>query len=516
MTLEAGTLNSLRVIVGAENVLSDVEDLYVYSYRQIYLKSSIPQVLAVIRTDVPKEREEITKLLHDQGYHLVRRSTITESYESKKPTVILDDSREINLEPFTYAIETERTLKHIDEFHETETGNLKKFALAQRLLFLDKTITKCEKCSDCSSYCTVASSFDNVETWSAKGRMLLIRGMMRGELPISQKLINIIYTCSNCGLCFAQCQQRSEMPEAIRATRHQLALEGHVPNDLRTAAQNILKVGNPGGLSPEKRLSWMEEMQYSPLEKANILYWVGCTSGTRTPNTPRAIMRILHSAEVDVALLRGEEGCCGYILLASGLWNEAKKNAINIIDKIDKTGTEVIVTSCAGCYYTFAKLFPEILGLELPCGVLHSSELLEKLIGEGQIDVAAVNTRVAFHDPCSLGRHSKVYDAPRYVLTSIPELQYVEVDLNRDRARCCGGGGGLWSFNNKVSMNSATDRLRKDITPLNVDVVTTACPICQINLRFASMRNSIHVKVCDFAEIVEMAIVTPSTQNKEW
>jgi len=506
LTLDKGTLNSLREIVGAENVLSDVEDLYVYSFKQIYLKHSIPLILAVIRTDVPREREEVARLLHDQSYRLVRRSAITESYDSLKPTVILDDSKQICLKSFTYAMETEKTLKHIDEFQETETGNLKKIALAQKLLFLGKTIAKCEECSVCSSYCTVASSFNSVETWSAKGRMLLIRGMMRGELSISQKLVNIIYTCSNCSLCFAQCQQRSEMPEAIRAARHRITLEGHAPNDLKAAAENILEIGDPSGLSPEKRLFWMEETQYSHVEKANVLYWVGCTSGTRTPNTPRAIMRILHSAEVEVALLREEEGCCGYILLTSGLWDEAKKNAIKIIEKIDQTGAKIIVTSCAGCYYTFAKLFPEILGVELPCEVLHTSELLENLIGEGQINIAAINTRVTFHDPCSLGRHSKVYDAPRKVLTSIPELQYVEIALNRDRARCCGGGGGLWSFNNKVSMNSATNRLRKDITPLNIDVVTTACPICQMNLRFASMKNSIPVKICDFAEIVDMAV----------
>ena len=134
LTLDTETLNSIREIVGAENVLSDVEDLYVYSFRQIYQKRSIPKISAVIRTDVPKESEEVTRLLHNQDHHLVRRSTMTEFNKSSKstPTLILDDSRQIDLEPFTHAIETERASKTVDEFQETETANLKKIALAQR------------------------------------------------------------------------------------------------------------------------------------------------------------------------------------------------------------------------------------------------------------------------------------------------------------------------------------------------------------------------------------------------
>ena len=88
----------------------------------------------------------------------------------------------------------------------------------------------------------------------------------------------------------------------------------------------------------------------------------------------------------------------------------------------------------------------------------------------------------------------------------IPGVQFVEMALSKDRSRCCGGGGGLWSYNNRVSLNSAFNRLAEDVLPLNVNVLATACPTCQLNLRFASVRNSIPIRICDLAEITEAAL----------
>jgi glycolate oxidase len=187
--------------------------------------------------------------------------------------------------------------------------------------------------------------------------------------------------------------------------------------------------------------------------------------------------------------------------LSTGLWNEAKKIAKKVFSKIEKTGVNTLVTPCAGCYYTFMKLYPEILGVSLPCEILHSSHFIEKLVKGARLELERLDLGVSYHDPCSLGRHSGVFDAPRNALKAIPGLTLTEMPLNRQFARCCGGGGGLWSFNHQVSMNSAYLRL-KDLQPLKVDVLTTACPLCQMNFRYSSVRRSTSIKVCDITEIV--------------
>jgi Fe-S oxidoreductase len=113
--------------------------------------------------------------------------------------------------------------------------------------------------------------------------------------------------------------------------------------------------------------------------------------------------------------------------------------------------------------------------------------------------------KVTYHDPCSLGRHSNVYQPPRNVLKAALDLNFIEMPLSRNRSRCCGAGGGLWSFNNSVASDSAVERLVKDVTPLGVSALVTACPTCHINLRNASVRNALGIKVYDLMEIVESA-----------
>ncbi len=499
-------IEHLKQIVKLGQILTDPEDLYVYSFEQIYRERFIFKVDAVVKTESPEEIEKIASLARENGFIVARRGNTSDLEEASGPIVLLDDSKTPNLTPLEKPEKT--SIRDAKAFHETESGTLKKLGLAQKLLFLGKVTTKCQECNLCSSYCTVASHFNGNETWSAKGRLLLIKGLSRGELSISPKIVDILYTCSNCGLCFAECLPYSELHEAIRAARQQITREGFGPHIFKSTAENILKVGDPGGASSQKRLSVLKISSNSHFKKeASVLYWVGCTVATRTPNTPRAVANILNFAKVDFTSLGAEEGCCGYVLLASGLWNDAKKNANKLIEEVIETGASLIVTSCAGCYYTFSKLFPEILGIEMPCDVLHTSQFMEKLMKEGRLNFESFDERVTYHDPCSLGRHSNVYDAPRNVLNEIPRLDFVEMALSRSRSRCCGGGGGLWSYNNRVSIESASNRLVKDVAPLNVNILATSCPTCQMNLRYASIRNSISVRICDFAEIIESAIV---------
>jgi glycolate oxidase len=211
---------------------------------------------------------------------------------------------------------------------------------------------------------------------------------------------------------------------------------------------------------------------------------------------------------VDFTTLGEREGCCGYLLLATGLWEKAEENAEQLINKVEASGADTIITSCSGCYYTFTKLFPKILNIDPPFNIYHISQYIRNLLRDGLLDLGNTGgRRVTYHDPCSLGRHSRVYEDPREVLGKIPGLRLAEMQLNKTRARCCGGGGGLWTLNNKVSLQTGIDRLKQDVTPLKVDDLVTGCPICQLNLRFAALRSKAPIKVLDLAEVVENALL---------
>jgi Fe-S oxidoreductase len=204
-----------------------------------------------------------------------------------------------------------------------------------------------------------------------------------------------------------------------------------------------------------------------------------------------------------------DEPCSDEPLIARGLVDEASEIAKKVVQQIKDSGAKSVVTSCSGCYTTFKKSYPELLKVEFPdVEVIHISELLDQKKEEDQESGSRLKLekplKLAYHDPCSLGRHSKVYDAPRKMLESIDGVTLVEAYPSKEFSGCCGGGGGLWSLNNEMANNIAEGRLKRDILPLEVDGLVTCCPLCNLNFRHTAAKKKIPLKVYDLAEIVAM------------
>jgi len=512
MPLRNSVIQGLKSIAGEASVLTDAEDLYVYSFEQFFRKRQYPKLDAVVKAASNAQIKEIIELAGRENIEIMRRGTegiATRQVNPTQQTVLIDDATP----PQLTLLETEEKelhrLVHEQEIQRAGIGSFRNFALALKSFFSGLPARKCLDCNVCSGYCTVAPSFNSIETWSSKGRTLLTQALSTGELQPSHKLAEVLYTCSLCGLCFANCFESTQVRKAIIDGRYRLSKSGHAPELFTATAKNILEVGDPGGTLPSKRVAWVERLQRKGVfpEKAEVLYWVGCTTSTRTSNVAVAFNSLLTLAEADFTLLGEKEGCCGYVLLATGLLDEARENALRLVERVRATGAETLVTTCSGCYYTFKNLYPEMLDVELPCQVSHATQYTERLIEERLIVPHNLDMRVAYHDPCSLGRHSNIYESPRNVLKAVPNLDLVEMPLSRNRSRCCGAGGGLWSFNNSVATDSAVDRLVKDVAPLGVSALVTACPTCHINLRNASVRKSLGIKVYDVMEIMESATV---------
>jgi Fe-S oxidoreductase len=107
-----------------------------------------------------------------------------------------------------------------------------------------------------------------------------------------------------------------------------------------------------------------------------------------------------------------------------------------------------IVTTCAHCFNTIKNEYPQFGGRAgIDYQVIHHTDLLAQLVRDGKLTPKRpINQKVVYHDPCYIGRYNDIYDSPRAVLQAIPGVQLVEApDWNRERAMCCGGGGGnVW------------------------------------------------------------------------
>ena len=221
-----------------------------------------------------------------------------------------------------------------------------------------------------------------------------------------------------------------------------------------------------------------------------LLYFRGCTAREKLNSISKATERILKAAKINYGTLEDEQ-CCGSVLLRTGFVDDAiEQMKGNLKDFEGKT----IVTSCSGCYKTLKEDYKNYLGVDLK--VIHISQLLEQLIKENRINLKGnKDLKVTYHDSCHLGRHAGEYEAPRNVIQSISNL--VEMENNKENARCCGSGGGVKSAYGELSNSIAQLRI-KEAEDTDADLVVSACPFCKLNLS----QNSDNLEILDLSEFV--------------
>lgn len=218
-----------------------------------------------------------------------------------------------------------------------------------------------------------------------------------------------------------------------------------------------------------------------------MIYFQGCTARDKLKNISKNTQMILDIAGVDYKILEDEE-CCGSILLRTGFQEDAHELMENTHKKLKG---EKIVVSCAGCYRTLREDYPKFFGEELD--VMHISQLLLELIKDGKIQIERGDLKATFHDPCHLGRHCEEYESPRQVISEKAEL--LEMDKNRENARCCGAGGGVKSAYPELSSEISHKRI-DDALKTGADLMVTCCPFCVLNLE------SEKIKVMDLTEFI--------------
>jgi Fe-S oxidoreductase len=90
-----------------------------------------------------------------------------------------------------------------------------------------------------------------------------------------------------------------------------------------------------------------------------------------------------------------------------------------------------------------------------------------------------VRAKIAYHDPCYLGRANDVFDEPRALLTAIPGLELVEMSHQRTNSLCCGGGGGgMWldGFQWEKAHTRLSEWRVREAVAAGADILSVACP----------------------------------------
>jgi len=183
----------------------------------------------------------------------------------------------------------------------------------------------------------------------------------------------------------------------------------------------------------------------------------------------------------------------------------------NNLQYFNKKGIKKIITVSPHCLTSFKNDYGENYE------VVHFSELIASLVKEGKLIPKKCfgGVKVTYHDPCYLGRHSGIYDAPREVLASIPGLELVEMGRNREQSMCCGGGGGgLWM--EKLKGERLSDLRVEEALETGATILATACPYCiamfEDSIRTLNADDKIKVKDVSelFLESLEINIDEPA------
>ena len=348
-------------------------------------------------------------------------------------------------------------------------------------------VNVCTMCGFCKSVCP---SFKAIGWDSAlsRGRIVLSYGLLNGEIQADESVIENMYTCTTCADCVRRCPSKVKIVDIIELCRADLVKNGHILPKHKAVCDNVLQYNNPFG---EKK-SVVETLGRQP-KKAEIGYFAGCTATYRSKKTSQAALSILDKLKVDFTTV--DEVCCGSVMQRIG-WpiEDVKKYMQKNVDAIKSLGIKTLVLSCAGCYRMFKEEYPKYV--DVPFKVQHMTEFL----AEQELKLKPMKGVVTYHDPCHLGRHAGVYDAPRQVIAKIPEITFKEMEFNRNVAHCCGGGGGVRSAYPEQSKRIASTRVDEAVATGAKTIITT-CPFCVSNLILG--QGDRDIKVVDLTELIE-------------
>lgn len=340
-----------------------------------------------------------------------------------------------------------------------------------------RDIVKCVKCGRCRTVCP-SQHVQGWESSGARGRMQMAMGMAFG-LELSNSLITSILTCTTCQQCVTECPSGADPNQVTRAFRRKLIALGHTAHHQIEMRKRIKNTGNSLG-DRSSRTAWLTEIQDKG--HSGYVYFAGCLASYRYQSTAEATYGILK--RLSIGLLEDEQ-CCGSPLFRLGL--DASDLIAHNSRQIEAAGAHTVIVGCAGCYSMLKEQYKGF-------NVLHLSEFLAgRLFNlfKGRLDIS-----VTYHDPCHLGRAYGIYEAPRKVIEEICTL--VEMKASKEKASCCGGGGGVRLGYPELSVSMA-GKLKENI-PAVLDYVVTSCPLCFRNL------SDTGVKVLDLADLVWMAI----------
>jgi Fe-S oxidoreductase len=247
---------------------------------------------------------------------------------------------------------------------------------------------------------------------------------------------------------------------------------------------------------------WMAEGK-----EPEILFWVGSAGSfdDRAKKISRAFVKIMNQSKVDFGILGVEESASGDVAKRSGNEFLFMMQAMMNIQVLNGYNVKRIVTTCP---HDFNTLKNEYSGLGGNYEVLHHTEFIDELVGKNRLKIASslAGKKVAYHDPCYLGRGNGVFNQPRNLIKATG-VDLVEMKRSGRNSFCCGAGGAQMFKEAEPGKKEINMERAEEAVGLNPAIIATGCPFCNTMLtdgvKYLDKQDD--VEVLDLAEMIANA-----------
>jgi Fe-S oxidoreductase/nitrate reductase gamma subunit len=334
---------------------------------------------------------------------------------------------------------------------------------------------------------------------------------LRGEAPGPAVLEEELWGCRTCGACHQECPIYIEhIPKIVDMRRYLVMTESKMSDEAQLFLKNLDDRMHPWVGAAHDREEWYQDLDVKVLgdgEKAEYLFWVGCTGAMQDRNiqVTRAMVKILQTAGVDFGILGPEEVCTGDPARRAGGELTFQTCAKTNIETLNGYGVTKIITMCPHCFNTYKNEYPDFGGVY---EVIHHTQLISDLLRSGRLKLAKQFESLTYHDPCYLGRHNDVYEAPREILGQLAAPGgFTELARSRSKALCCGSGGGYAWMDDDPKKRINHTRI-EDVKACGAGAAAVSCPFCMQMFEDAlsSLDPEKKIRAVDIAELVAEAL----------
>ena len=388
-----------------------------------------------------------------------------------------------------------------------------------------KHIDECVHCGFCLPVCpTYVLLGDEMD--SPRGRIYMIKNAANGDAPVDTRFREHMDNCLGCMACMTACPSGVHYDKLIEPTRAQI--ERKLERDLgesvfrrilfatfpyatrlrllalplfvyqRTGLRALIRALGLPGLLP-KRMAAMESLlpemnriafrslprriPANGTARRRVGMLSGCVQQVFFSHVNAATARVL-TAEGCEVIIPADQGCCGALMMHSGLEAEAAEMARKLIAAFEAAEVDTIVINSAGCGSTMKEYgyllrddpqwSPRAAAFSAKCRDI--SEILCEL--EPQAQRHALKLRVAYHDACHLQHAQRVREQPRKLLSGIPDLEVAEIP----EAHLCCGSAGIYNLLKPKMANELGSRKVENLLTTHSEAVVSANPGCLLQL----------------------------------